>query len=142
MFGGPVMWCTKKHNHTGRSSTDDEYMTLAHACNAVLWLRSLLREMGFENLIRDATPLLGDNDQATSLARDDRLTQANRYFRRDYHFAKECYEEGDVCPRRVPGTENIADLLTKSLGPQPLQHLTPRFTGYAALDPPPAAPPQ
>ena len=89
-----------------------------------------------------STSCPGDNDQATSLARDDRLTQANRYFRRDYHFAKECYEEGDVCPRRVPGTENIADLLTKSLGPQPLQHLTPRFTGYAALDPPPAAPPQ
>ena len=86
--------------------------------------------------------MMGDNDQATTLARDDRLTQANRYFRRDYHFAKECFEAGEVCPRRVPGSENVADLLTKCLAPQPLQHLVPRFTGYAPLDPIPEAPPQ
>ena len=66
----------------------------------------------------------------------------NRYFRRDYHFAKECFEAGEVCPRRVPGSENVADLLTKCLAPQPLQHLVPRFTGYAPLDPIPEAPPQ
>ena len=90
-------------------------MALAHACNAVLWIRSLLHEMGFEDLVSDPTPMMGDNDQATTLARDDRLTQANRYFRRDYHFAKECYEAGEVCPRRVSGSENVADLLTKCL---------------------------
>ena len=26
MFGGPILWSVKKHNHAGRSSTDNEYM--------------------------------------------------------------------------------------------------------------------
>ena len=142
MFGGPVMWSAKKHNHSGRSTTDDEYMAMAHASNAVLWIRSLLDEMGFGALVSSPTLMLGDNLQATSLARDDRLTQANRYFRREYHFSKECYESGDTCPRKVPGSENISDLLTKSLGPQTFNHLVPRFTGYQHLGQLPGAPPQ
>eukprot|EP01052_Picozoa_sp_SAG31_P012412 SAG31_NODE_725_length_12546_cov_34.366857_4_plen_78_part_00 len=73
-------------------------MAMAHACNAVLWIRSLLDEMGFGALVSSPTAMLGDNLQATSLAREDRLTQATRYFRREYHFAKECYESEDTCP--------------------------------------------
>eukprot|EP01052_Picozoa_sp_SAG31_P088063 SAG31_NODE_49495_length_137_cov_97.026316_1_plen_45_part_11 len=45
--------------------------------------------MGFGALVSSPTSMLGDNLQATSLAREDRLTQANRYFRREYHFSKE-----------------------------------------------------
>ena len=140
MYGGPVMWCSKKHNHAGRSTTDDEYMAQAHACTAVLWLRSLLTEMGFNELVAEATPMMGDNDQATNLARDDILTQANRYFRLEYHFAKECFEAGDTSPLRVASTDNIADLLTKSLPVQQIQRLVPGMTGYAELAPPPAIP--
>ena len=90
-------------------------MAQAHACTAVLWLRSLLTEMGFKELVAEATPMMGDNDQATNLARDDILTQANRYFRLEYHFAKECFEAGDTSPLRVASTDNIADLLTHCL---------------------------
>ena len=40
--------------------------------------------------------MMGDNDQATNLACEDILTQANRYFRLEYHFCKECFEAGDT----------------------------------------------
>ena len=140
MYGGPVMWSSKKHNHAGRSTTDDEYMAQAHACTAVLWIRSLLREMGFPDLVGAPTPMMGDNDQATNLAREDILTQANRYFRLEYHFAKECYESGDTQPLRVASIDNVSDLLTKALPAQTVARLRPGLTGYGSLTPPPAPP--
>ena len=84
--------------------------------------------------------MMGDNDQATNLAKDDILTQANRYFRLEYHFAKECFETGDTSPLRVASTDNIADILTKSLPVQLIERLVPGMTGYAELAPPPAIP--
>ena len=48
MFGGPILWSVKKHNHASISSTDNEYMAQSHACTAdsVMWVRGLLSEMG------------------------------------------------------------------------------------------------
>ena len=140
MYGGPILWSSKKHNHAGRSSTDNEYMCQAHACTAVMWVRGLLREMGFGDLISEPTPLMGDNDQATNLACDDILTQANRYFRLEYHFCKECFEAGDTSPLRVAGVDNIADVLTKSLAAPVIARLRPGLTGYASLPSPPPRP--
>ena len=45
MFGGPILWSVKKHNHAGRSSTDNEYMAQSHACTAVMWVRGLLEPL-------------------------------------------------------------------------------------------------
>lgn len=105
-----------------------------------MWLRGLLREMGFGDLISEPTPLMGDNDQATNLACDDILTQANRYFRLEYHFCKECFEAGDTSPLRVAGVDNISDVLTKSLAAPVIARLRPGLTGYASLPSPPPRP--
>ena len=83
------------------------------------------------------TPMMGDNDQATNLACEDILTQANRYFRLEYHFCKECFEAGDTSPLRVAGVDNISDVLTKSLAAPIIAKLRPGLTGYEPLQPPP-----
>ena len=140
MFGGPVLWSVKKHNHAGRSSTDNEYMAQSHACTAVMWVRGLLSEMGLGKLVSEPTPMMGDNDQATNLACEDILTQANRYFRLEYHFCKECFEAGDTSPLRVAGVDNISDVLTKSLAAPIIAKLRPGLTGYEPLQPPPPRP--
>ena len=44
MFGGPILWQSKKHQHVGESAAEDEYMALNHAHKQVLWLRNLVRE--------------------------------------------------------------------------------------------------
>ena len=140
MFGGPILWSVKKHNHAGRSSTDNEYMAQSHACTAVMWVRGLLNEVGLGKLVSEPTPLMGDNDQATNLACEDILTQANRYFRLEYHFCKECFEAGETSPLRVAGVDNISDVLTKSLAAPIIAKLRPGLTGYEQLPPPPPRP--
>ena len=37
--------------------------------------------------------MLGDNDQATSLAYEDRVTGGNKMIKQDYHYSKEQLED-------------------------------------------------
>ena len=141
LFNGPMMWSSKKHTHVGLSSSHNEYMALKHACVDVVWLRQLLKELAFDEMVSSPTVVLGDNDQATRLSREDIVTPGNRYIRADYHFAKECVELGDVCSRRVSTAENISDVLTKPLSRQYISRLRPMLTGYGeSLPAPPPAP--
>ena len=140
MSGGPVMWQSKKHNHAGRSTTDDEYMALGHATTAVMWLRSLLFEIGFEDWVSGPTAMMGDNDQTTNIANEDYISSATRYFRLEYHFCKECKESGDIQPLRVATENNYSDLLTKCLSGPQIEKLRPGLTGYEPQPAPPAPP--
>ena len=85
--------------------------------------------------------MLGDNDQATRLSREDLVTPGNKFIRADYHFAKECIEDKAICTRRVDTANNLADVFTKPLARQPMQYLRPMLTGYGdGLPTPPLAP--
>ena len=79
-------------------------MALFHACVDTVWLRNLLKEAGLDEHVKDATIALGDNDQATRLSHEDIVTSGNRMIRNNYHFVKECVEEGDIDTRRVDRT--------------------------------------
>ena len=68
------------------------------------------------------------------------FTQANRYFRLEYHFCKECFEAGDTSPLRVAGVENFAGVLTKSLATSVIARLRRGLTGYATFPSPPPWP--
>ena len=43
-MGAPIHWVSKKHQHVGESSAEDEYMVLNHAGKMVVWLRNLFKE--------------------------------------------------------------------------------------------------
>ena len=129
LFNGPVQWASRKQRHVGTSSTHNEYMALFHACVDTVWLRKLLKEAGLNEHVKDATIALGDNDQATRLSYEDIVTSGNRMIRNNYHFVKECVEEGDIDTRRVDTLDNIADPLTKALSRQYCERLLPGLTG-------------
>ena len=54
-MGGCILWVSKKHQHVGESSAEDEYMALNHAYKRVMWLRLLFKELGFDDLIEMPT---------------------------------------------------------------------------------------
>jgi hypothetical protein len=147
MFGGPVLWNSKKHDHVGLSSTHNEYMAARHATTNVVWLRQLITEMGLAGTMLEPyrkhdeinsdgtspTIILGDNDNATLLTREDHVTPGNKFIRRDYHYVKEAVTDGIICPRRVDTLSNIADIFTKPLSRQYIDRLRPVLTGYAPI---------
>ena len=135
---GPVDWRSFRLTHVGLSAQHNEYMSLAHASQAVLYVRYLLEDMGLGHWVSEPTVILGDNDAATTLAREDRLTIQNRFYSRLCHFAKECYEKGLTDPRRVGTDDNVSDGMTKALGRQVIEaHFEYMFAQRALPTPPP-----
>ena len=61
LFDGPISWGSKKHNHVGLSSTHNEYMALCQASKEVVWVRKLLKEVGYMKEDESPTPMIGDN---------------------------------------------------------------------------------
>jgi len=142
LFDGPILWGSKKHNHVGISSSHNEYMALSQASKNVMWIRKLLVEMGFGEMVDAPTPILGDNKQANMLSREDLVTPGNRFIRIEYHYAKECIELQETCTRYVDTLTNIADIFTKPLSRQYIQRLRPTITGYGEGVPEPQPPPR
>ena len=81
-------------------------------------------------MIKKPTPLCGDNDPATRLLWNDIVTEGNQFFRREYHFGKECYEAGDISPLRVDTLVNDTDVFTKALNGAEMGRMVPRLYGY------------
>ena len=131
IYAGPIIWCSRKHKHVSvQGSMQSEYMSAGQACRAVCWIRFLLDEMGLSHMIKKPTPLCGDNDPATRLLWNDIVTEGNQFFRREYHFGKECYEAGDISPLRVDTLVNDSDVFTKALNGAEMGRMVPRLCGY------------
>jgi hypothetical protein len=44
---GPVSWCAKKELTIALSTTEAEYVALSHAVQEAIWLRHLLKDLGY-----------------------------------------------------------------------------------------------
>ena len=108
-------------------------MSQASCAKTVQWLRFLLEEMGFESWVDGPTPLYGDNDGATTFARDEYINQANRYYVKEAHFCKRAFLQGYTDPTRVSTTNNLADAMTKALPSTSLAKLVPMMTGNVPI---------
>jgi len=128
-MGGPILWMSKKHLHVGESSSEDEYMALCHAYKAVKWLRSLLKEMGYGDLVEVPTIMLGDNKQAGRWSRYDMITNGNRFIERMYHKVKEGIEAGDIETRYIDTKLNVSDVFTKDVSKEVVRTLGPMLCG-------------
>lgn len=130
LYGGPVCWISRKHNHVGMSAGHNEYMALSHCCKVVKWIRQLLEDIGQGDLLQGATKVYGDNSNAVSLAKENRITPGNRFFLVDYHYSKEAYEMGFIDSLKIGTDDNVADVLTKALTFGKLEKLCGRLCGY------------
>nr|KYP68323.1 hypothetical protein KK1_021944 [Cajanus cajan] len=49
--GAFISWkCKKQDHYVSKSSTEAEYRSMSSTCSEIVWLRSLLEELGFHNL--------------------------------------------------------------------------------------------
>ena len=130
MMGGPVSAISKKCRHMGLSSEHNEYMALAFAMQALVWLRQLFEELGMWHLIADPTIVLEDNKPAILLSQEDMVSPGNQYIQLAYHYSKEVQEEGYADVQYVNTLQNIADMGTKCNGTKEFKALIGPLTGY------------
>lgn len=142
LAGGPISWESKKLAHSGTSSSHNEYMAAFRCAREVHWIREFLIELDLPyNDYTKPIIMLGDNDQATRWINHGMVTTANKSIRMNYHWVRECARDGIISPRRIPTSDNLSDVFTKTLKGTDMDRLRPGLTGYGPLPEIPDAPP-
>jgi hypothetical protein len=131
--GGPICYESKKHDDLGDSTPYNEYMALYHATRRAVWISQLISEMGkkFEMYIDRPILMLGDNDAATTAAREKRITPTNRHIALKYHYSREQCMNGIIRTERVASMNNTSDLHSKAVTTPIFKKLMPGLKGYA-----------
>ena len=119
--GGAVSWSSKKQTIVAQSSTEAEYVALAHATKEALWICMLL-----SNLLSPLTAptiLFGDNLSSISLAKNDAFHSRTKHINIQYHFICDIIEKNLIELQYCPTGEMAADGFTKPLARQKVEKM-------------------
>jgi len=114
--GNVVDWLCNKQQTPALSSCEAEYIATGAVVQSMLWLDSLLQEMGLRTVV-DEMPLKvhNDNQSAIAISKNDVLHHRIRHIDIRHHFIRDLIEKKKLVIDWIPTAEQIADILTKSL---------------------------
>jgi hypothetical protein len=98
-----------------QSSCEAEYIAAATAACQGVWLRRLLDDL--MNKEEERVVLNIDNKSAISLCKNPVHHDRSKHIDTKYHYIRECVEERKIEDNYVCTDDQLADILTKSLGP-------------------------
>jgi histone deacetylase 1/2 len=108
-----ISWSARKQATVSRSSTEAEYKALANATAEVIWVQSLLTELGVSQ--SRVASLWCDNLGATYLSANPVFHARTKHIEVDYHFVRERVARRLLNIRFIPSGDQVADDFTKSL---------------------------
>jgi len=111
--GNLVTWKSKKQKVVARSSAEAEYRGMAHGVCELLWLRTLLCDLGFEP--KNAMQLYCDNRAAIDISQNPVQHDRTKHVEVDRHFIKEKVDANLISFPFVPTEDQLADILTKGV---------------------------
>jgi len=114
--GGAISWSSKRQSTVALSTTEAEYMAITHATKEAVWLRTLLKELGYEQT--GATTIYEDNQSCISLAKNPVHHARTKHIDIQHHFIREKVESKEIDVVYMPTDDMVADALTKPL-PRP-----------------------
>jgi hypothetical protein len=113
LYGGSISWSSTRQLSVAVSTTEAEYMAMSAATREVVWLRSLLKVVGFAQ--DGPTRIYGDNQGCIALASHPTLHQKTKHIAVHYHYTRQKIAEGDIVAEWIPTARMVADVLTKGL---------------------------
>ncbi|XP_070677787.1 uncharacterized mitochondrial protein AtMg00810-like [Malus domestica] len=113
MGGNLVTWRSKKQKVVTRSSAEVEFRGMSHGVCELLWLKQLLRNLGFKP--KGAMKLHCDNKATIEIAHNPVQHDRTKHVEIDQHFIKEKLDAGIVMCPFVGSEDQLADVLTKAV---------------------------
>jgi hypothetical protein len=113
LASAPISWTSRAQKTVALSSTEAEYMALSDCSRQVVWVRTLLGELGYHF---KPIPICGDNQGSIFIASNPVTEKRSKHIDIRYHYIRDVIRKGIVEVYFIEGEENPADLLTKNLG--------------------------
>ena len=109
----PVSWKSVKQVITAQSSTEAEYIAAGMAAKEIVWLRTMLKELG----IGDEAPtvLLQDNQACIKIGGGEGHYEASKHFIIRFLALEDNMKLGHLIMVHEPSETMVADILTKAL---------------------------
>jgi hypothetical protein len=109
-----LMWCSKLQKTTALSSMEAEYMAVSSTSQDVLWLRTLLMELGFKQ--NGPTTIYEDNKACIDVCSSYRQHPGAKHIDIRYHFIRDkVIETKEIQLKKLSTGEMVADMFTKAL---------------------------
>ena len=112
--GNLVVWSSKKQHVVTLSSCESEYRAVAQTATEIVWLKSLLCELGVS--LHNTCPIVWcDNTGAGLMTVNPVFHSRTKHIEIAVHFVREKVESKELEVRYVPTEFQIADVFTKPL---------------------------
>ena len=98
------------------SSCESKLAAMFYGTSEIIWFRQLLADFGYAQT--EATEIASDNQGAIKWSTTPEKNGRMKHMNLKFFFVREKVQANAVKPRYIPGTDNPADLLTKSLPPK------------------------
>ena len=114
-----ISWSARKQATVSRSSTEAEYKAIANATAEIMWIQTLLYELGIQ--VPKAARLWCDNIGAKYLTANPVFHARTKHVEVDYHFVRERVARKLLEIEYVSTRDQIADGFTKPLSVRQLE---------------------
>ncbi|KAL0297060.1 UNVERIFIED_CONTAM: Retrovirus-related Pol polyprotein from transposon RE1 [Sesamum radiatum] len=108
-----ISWKTKKQTIVARSTAEAEYRSLGTTVCELQWVTYLLSDLSIQ--VPTPIPLYCDNQAAIHIVANPIFHERTKHLENDCHLVRDKFKAGFVLPLHISGTQQLADVLTKSL---------------------------
>ena len=113
LAGASISWTSHAQKTIALLLTEAEYMALSVCSRQVVWVHTLLGELGYT---LKPVPICGDNQGSIFIASNPVTEKRLKHINIHYHYICKVIRQKIVEVYFIEGEENPADLLTKNLG--------------------------
>ncbi|KAI5385685.1 hypothetical protein KIW84_072334 [Lathyrus oleraceus] len=105
-----VSWMSRIQKIIDLSTTEAEYVAVTEASKELIWLHGLLTELGFT---QEKNVLYNDSQSAIHLAKNSAFNSRIKHIGLRYYFIRFLLEDEILTLRKILGSKNPTDMLTK-----------------------------